>query len=213
MSFSYESYEVDDAVAAVNENVRPLNWKIWLNEDGAEYETHLRLGFEFIRRNSDRRYSTRTLQAILQAADEAENLRVYDINRPTNLPALITLTRPISYDEETEVKSGGLAAAGVLFAGDDGRFVITTAPQFRRNGIGRALMRIANHMGPVTVYANNGNYDGQRFLLACNLMPISISSVGTVSYSASIPQVEADDGSSDRLRRLRGRGRNQDNPF
>ena len=192
MSYFYESYPIN-ALVAGHDGVEGLEANVYLSDGGSSsYETNLRLAHDFIRRNGDRRYSRRTLNGILRAADQAEMMRVHGVDTTENFPALFTLGCPVSYDEETEVKAGGMVGVGVLFDDDDGKFVLATVPGYRRRGIGRLLVNIARAgvSGAISVHVSQHNHTGQQFLSACQFFPVSITSAGTVCYASTLPMPE-----------------------
>lgn len=139
-----------------------------------EYEAKLRWAFDFLRANGEGRYTDNTLMSLLRAADrQASEMRV------AQEPLVIILGSPFTYDEETEVKSGGDAALAVVVPTDDlgTKTLVATVYGARRKGLGRVLVRFVRQL----VDEQSSYWVGARatesilFGLACGLSPASMN--------------------------------------
>ena len=177
----------------------------------------LRSAFSFLRANADRRYSATVLMTLMDYADrmeafDAEALRAMSDQFPT----VITIGSPFSYDEETEVKSGGLVGVGVILP--DRRVLLATHRNVRRQGVAAFVHEVVRNFPTpegCSYWIHQENRPGQQFALAVGLMPYDVNRRGAVLYRSS-PLQETDDAVSDmddreienRLRRSPRRGLN-----
>src|SRR6478735_8761872 len=90
----------------------------------AAYEGSLRTAFNFLRRQDDGRYSSRTKMRLLAAANIHEQARVTGANSADALPEVMLLSKPFSFDEETEVKAGGPIGVLVCWPGENGKMLL-----------------------------------------------------------------------------------------
>lgn len=160
-------------------------------ETGHErYGTLMRQAFNFIRLHADRRYSDTTLMRLVRAAEGAERNPVG--TRLDNMPALVAVESPTSYDEETEVKTGGITALAVNWPHNDGKTVLAVHRSFRRQKYGTLVARalIETVCGAPAYWVSARNAPGQQFLLSMGLMPTSMNGAGAVCYSYSAGEEE-----------------------
>src|SRR5688500_3914727 len=130
------SNAVVDAVIEEEDVVSPppLPQMQYLDRSSPGYAMHLRNAFTFFRRHArNPGYSSGTLMRLLNAADSAEA----STDRTNNLPVLTISTAPVSYDEDTEVKSGGMV--GALVTWPDGKSLLAVESNSRRKGIARDI--------------------------------------------------------------------------
>ncbi len=159
---------------------------LYYPDDGAQYVGRLREAFAFLRRHGDRRYSARSLMNLLSTADTVEALtesgRVLDTRA---LPVVLVAETPFTYDEETEVKSGGIAAVAVKYP--DGKTMVGVHQTRRRARVGMACVRMLGDYlpGPVVLWVHNTNTVGQQFCLSLGLTPRSMNPSGAMAYSAT----------------------------
>ena len=152
-----------------------------------------RQAFAFFRRNADRRYSASVLMSLLTHAEaieaDAERGVLPDSSEDDaahRYPAVMTLGTPFEYDEETEVKSGGLVGVAVLLP--DNRVLFAVLPDQRRKGVGREMTRLlAGRYDYFNLnwWIHQENRDGQQFALAVGLMPYQVNRHGAVLYRAT----------------------------
>lgn len=195
--------------AQVEAESRPVHWNVdWLVRDffyesglpepcpevgvyeaGHErYATLMRQSFNFLRQHGDRRYSDTTLMRVVRAAEQVERSATHT----DNMPSLVTIELPTAYDEDTEVKTGGLCAMAVCWTHNDGKTAIATHQSMRRRRYGslmvRALQNTVCSLPAFWVSARNA--PGQQFLLSLGLMPTSMNGAGAVRYSLSAQEEE-----------------------
>lgn len=179
--------------------------------DGAQYEDTLRKAFNFLRRHDDGRYSSRTKMRVLSAAERAEKLRTEGAT-PTSsgLPGVLSVETPFSYDEDTEVKLGGVVAVAVVWPTEEGRLLLATHTEHRRNRIGQLLVEACRVLGvtELTAWVNRTNRAGQHFLLSLGFAATAINNSGGVCWQTHEPV----DGMEDHLDPLDPRQRGDYQP-
>jgi GNAT superfamily N-acetyltransferase len=180
--------ERDGQMVIINESwpesaeVRLLN-----QGDGDQYGLALRQAFSFFRRHADGRYSNNTIMRILTAADRwdervANDERTYD-NR---LPNLAICVIPTTYDENTEVKNGGMVGVLVSWEDDSKRAIMAVHKNYRRKSIGTSLfIRMRYSVLNANWWVGRHNQTGQQFLLSIGLFPTAFNTSGAIRYSAA----------------------------
>lgn len=158
--------------------------------DSDRYASLLRQSFNFLRQHGDRRYSDNTLMRIVRAAETAESNAVGVVQPMDNMPWLVLVESPSSYDEETEVKTGGISAMAVCWKHNDGKTVLATHRSLRRKKLGTLVARgVQNAVTNDPSYWVAGhNAPGQQFLLSMGLQPTSLNNSGAVRYSYGLSQ-------------------------
>jgi hypothetical protein len=138
----------------------------------------LRAAFTFFRQHADRRYSSKTLMALIDNADRLEGTG----DRYSQV-TVVTVSIPFTYDEETEVKSGGVLGMGVLLP--DRRILIAVRASARRQGLGRLIFENLDlaYVPTSVMWLNRYNAVGQQFALAMGLVPQEMRPSGAVAYS------------------------------
>lgn len=163
------------------------------------YIAALRTAYDVIRRYGDGRYSSRSLVNISNAADEAAALEQYPneynaVSRniiTARLPHLLRATLPSSYDEETEVKFGGVVSAAVVFPANDNKTLLAVSPGMRKKGIGSAMLVLVNSsIAPPVCWVHRTNSGGQQFLLRNGYAPSTITTGGAVRYTLAFGRDE-----------------------
>lgn len=155
-------------------NSAPENLEVaYYDHSTPGYAQHLRGAFQFIRRNSANRYSNNSLMRLATAADET---------RDDRKPVITVATSPMSFDEETEVKSGG--TSGMLVTFPDGRALLAVAVSQRRQGIATRLFRHNSNWTTITphFWVHSTNAPAQQFLLSMGLAPTALNGSGAVRY-------------------------------
>lgn len=139
----------------------------------------LRAAFAFFRQHADRRYSSRTLLKLMDTADLMEN----NPQIPVGVH-VVTASVPFHYDEETEVKSGGVLGVGVMLP--DRRMLIAVREAARRRGIGTQMYSALENMSyPATgvLWLSQHNVAGQHFALSLGVLPQEMRSNGAIAYA------------------------------
>ena len=146
----------------------------WLEPGDAGYTQALSQAFPFLRRNADGRYSDTTLMKLTRAVD--------NIDGAGDLPTIVIAEMPYSYDELTEVKSGGIAAMAVTY--QSGKTLLAVHRNLRRRGLGRCMTSMVGGYSPTAphYWVGGSNAVGQQFLVASGLRPTAINSRGAVRY-------------------------------
>lgn len=154
--------------------------------DGAVYEDALRQAFNFLRRHDDGRYSSRMKMRVLQAAEQAEAGRVNSLDADYNLPGVVTLMVPFSFDEDSEVKTGGMLGVAVVWPTEGGRLMLAVNQSNRRQRLGSLLFGILQYpvqAGSLTSWVNRSNTIGQHFLLSRGFSPTGFNQSGGVCWT------------------------------
>lgn len=147
----------------------------------ADVARAVRQAFAFFRRHGDRRYSAASLMRLLAFADRIDQGHVEDI------PCIVTCEVPFSYDEDTEVKSGGIVGIAILLP--DNRMMLAVHSERRRKRVGTALLRFVGDYFtsyPV-VWAHRANTTAAGFLASQELMPWAINTAGAVQFCTRQP--------------------------
>lgn len=158
-----------------------------LGHDPALTSAAIRQAFAFFRRHGDRRYSAQSLMRLLAFADRL------DAGDFTEQARIVTCEVPFSYDEDTEVKSGGVL--GVAVSLPDGRVMLAVHQERRRGRVGTALLAFVRdyyNAAPI-VWVHRQNMVGAAFLCSQEYMPWVINTEGAVQYCAGQPQAEESD--------------------
>lgn len=154
------------------------------------YATLMRQGFNFIRQHGDRRYSDTTLMRLVRAAEQAE--RSAAGAQLSNMPNLVVVEAPTAYDEETEVKTGGISAMAICWPHNDGKTVLAVHRDKRRSKYGTLVLRALQESYCMTpaLWVSARNFTAQQFLLSVGLMPTSLNGAGAVRYSDAAQEEE-----------------------
>lgn len=159
----------------------------------------MRTAFEFINKNSEGRYSDRTLMSISRwekrlagkTSDERIALFTEDADNTGAgmflAPKVIIAEKEFCYDEDTETKTGGVLGMLVMLPHSDDesyRAVLSVADGVRRRNIGKALANATQVMNtmPVHFFAGAGNRLAMRLAAAANMQITSVSG-RTVQYT------------------------------
>lgn len=160
-----------------------------LQPSSTGYGQHLRASFQFFRRHAQNRYSASTLMRLANAAGEFDDRTrqgTEDSPRTSSLlPVLTVASRPLSYDEDTEIKNGG--TVGMMVTWPDGKALFAVVSGSRRQGIGRRIFAHNSRYANVNPYfwVNTSNVPAQQFLLAMGLTPTGLNGNGAVRYGYS----------------------------
>lgn len=169
-------------------------------DDYHSYVAVLRDAFNFISRCDNGRYSSRSKMKIQNAAIRAEaEQSPYDLDLDY-YPIVMTLSKTPSFDEDTEVKTGGTAGVAVVWASDNGRFLLATAPLCREKGVAATLLdEIQRHVPQAMTWVGQTNSEAQRVLLRRGFVPSALNSSGAVCYTlhGGMPNDVGQDGFSD----------------
>lgn len=181
-----DSYTVNAHLARVPEDER-LTFR-FAYPGYAEYGQWLRSAFGFFRRHGGGRYTDATLMQLVRAADKYEgalrNGAEFDaVHEDTDLPVLVVADRPYSYDEDTEVKTGGMVGLAVCWPERQGKTLVAVQADYRRKHIGSLLLtQVRSLVRDASLWVGQQNVIGQKFLLANNLVPVGFSSGMAIRY-------------------------------
>ena len=141
--------------------------------------------FDFLQRNADGRYTDRTLMAISRWGFRCDEALRRERRLEDPRPWVLSVHREVTYDEDTEVKSGGTMACAVTIPAEYGnRLVMAVHPDARRQGFGRRLLNEAcDYVAGLHAYVGSGNRVGQQFLLSAGMMPMSMSNGRSILYA------------------------------
>lgn len=154
------------------------------NDDAREVATKLRQAFTFFRKHGDGKYSANTIMSLLRASEgisaAIENGGVVHAN---HLPSLAVAEMPYSFDEETEVKSGGLM--GIAIHLPDNRILIAVHSEARRKRLGTVLLHILRAWRPageMSIWVHRSNDVAQHFLLSNECVPWVLNPSGAIQW-------------------------------
>ncbi len=141
------------------------------------YPVYLSKSFQYVRSQGGGHYSDRTVMH-LQRNIERVDRDPHDMD----LPFLVVAEAPFSYDEDTEVKSGGIL--GMLIRWPDTKTVIAVHRNSRRKSVGRRLFEVAqrNYLD-MSFWVGRSNRQGQQFLLSLGMSPSAMNSQGGIRFS------------------------------
>lgn len=176
---SHVAYCVEKALAHIrHENNPNINLEV-ITPHHERWAMSMRQAFEFLRAAAGRHYTHSTLMKVLDFADNYGFRTDDDSPKPCLLRAVVES----SYDPDTEVKRGGLL--GVLVQMNDGnrRAVLAVAEQFRRKGVGSALLDLHTRaIGSPNFWVARGNVGAQQFLLQRGLVVQQMNGRGALMY-------------------------------
>lgn len=143
--------------------------------------------FDFFQRHANGRYSDRTLMALSRWSQFSTEL-VEGRPRRTGegiIPAVFSLAKEVTYDEDTEVKSGGTVGMAVTLPAEVGaKLVLAVAPDMRRNGYGRALLEEAGGtVHHLHTWVSSMNRAAMQFLLSASMRPIAMNRRSAVMFA------------------------------
>lgn len=131
----------------------------------------MRAAFQFLRTHGDSKYTATSLMNLLSAAEGATGDR----------PLLHVLEAPSSYDEETEVKTGGMVGVAIKYT--NGKTLLAVKREHRRHGHGLLLLDAASRRGMApNLWVHRENLGAIRFLAAAGYSPQSMNSQGALSF-------------------------------
>lgn len=180
-----EALPIPDYLAAAPEALELLH----LTPSDTGYGTHLRASFQFFRRHAQNRYSASTLMRLANAAGEFDDRTRQGTEQSprtsTLLPVITVAHKPTSYDEDTEVKSGG--TVGMMITWPDGKALFAVTGGARRQGIGRRIFIRNSNYSMVQPYfwVGTTNIPAQQFLLSMGLTVTGLNGNGAVRYGTS----------------------------
>lgn len=156
------------------------------------YRSALEQAFPFFRRFSQGRYSSQSLMRLARAVDEYDGYG----SSAGNLPLFLIASTPFSYDEETEVKSGGTLAMLAYWPSQDGRTMLAIAPPHRGKRLGTSMVACLRDYinSEVTLWVGRTNTLGHRLALTSGLFPTAISPSGAVRYATAMLDADGDGG-------------------
>lgn len=154
---------------------------------GPRYGTHAQWteAWNFLRRHHNRRYSDRTLMALVRAADRAKDYNA-DVEHPYQ-PGFFSVTQEVDYDDRTEVKTGGTLGVCVVLPAEDGaRLAVAVHQDYRRKTIGRLLVEFAKLLAtdayPVSLWSGRQALEAGQFALSAGFTPNVITPSGSMQY-------------------------------
>lgn len=102
------------------------------------------------------------------------------------MPYVFIVESPYSWDDETEIKRGGILGALVCLPNDEGEYrgILAVAENARKQGIGKCLLeRQQAWTGVINMYAHQSNAIAMRLAASVGMGPIQVnSSTGAVQY-------------------------------
>lgn len=160
-----------------------------------EMSNVLRRAFAFFRRHDDGRYSANSKMDLLRFADKLDEYWQNDIEYDASeFPDIAYAEVPFSYDEETEVKTGGVVGMVIVLPG--GRTMLAVHQEKRRARVGQALLITARDAirYELALWIHRTNLVAQHFAISDSLgfMPFTVNRLGAVQYSMNPPVEDSD---------------------
>ena len=157
-----------------------------------QYLTRLKEAVTFLRRNSSRRYSDSQLGSLMRKVDVCEE-RVASINgrhsyfdADYRMPTLLIVGDEPGYDEETEVKTGGIIGVAIIIPSLDespSKVLMAVKESRRREGIGTKLMAGFRQVMPTyntVTYVSATNTTGLLFAIDAGFLPAELTPNGVM---------------------------------
>jgi len=148
------------------------------NSDRSSYLQYASQAYSFFRQTASR-YSPATLNAIAYISDNAHDGTTAD------LPQISVAQIPYHYDDESEIKFGGIIGMRISWPG---KTVLTVHPQVRRSGIGTLL--VSDSSTPLKLWVGRTNIAAQIFLLSRGFYAEAFNRNGAVLYSRNSDDAE-----------------------
>lgn len=193
--FASGDWRTEELTAALPESLRDQNISMsHIDYTSQMYPLALEKVFSFMSSSANGRYSDRTMMTIRRTADRWRDTTSSDRARYINdelgsnpyLPYIFIVESPYSWDEETEIKRGGILGAMICLPNDEGEFrgVLAVAENVRQQGIGKALLeRQQGWTGVINLYAHQSNMNAMRLAASVGMAAIQVnSSTGAVQY-------------------------------
>jgi len=197
--FASGDWRTQELTEALPQHLRDANVSMSHIEYSSEwYPLALEKVFSFISANANGRYSDRTMMTLRRAADRWRDTtatqRYSYINEELGnnpyMPYIFIAESPYSWDDETEIKRGGILGALVCLPNDEGEYrgVLAVAEASRQQGIGKSLLtRQQAWTGVLSMYAHQNNANAMRLAASVGMAPIQVnSSTGAVQYGRAV---------------------------
>lgn len=165
----------------------------------ALYGSNLSMLYRFFRSHSDGRYSSRTMNKLSSLPLDWEEARSRGGNVDfSQFPMLVVASKPYTFDQETETKSGG--QLGVAVAWENGTTIIAVHRDGRRTHIGSGLIeRMSSYHNPV-MWVGRRNVPGQMFALKSGLFVTAMNADGALRMAQQPMDEEGMEGSEEEVR-------------
>ena len=124
--------------------------------------------------------------------------RINNMEDPSKFPIIIRASIPTTFDQLTEIKSGGTLAYAVVWPNDDGRTLLCVHTAARRKHYGSLVLDIAKRYSVrgLRMWVHNTNTVAQQFLLSNQLLlGGNFTTSGGICYE-SVP-LPTEDGAED----------------
>lgn len=147
----------------------------YVYQDGPSYSPALRNAYEFFRRNANGRYSPGTLVAISRSWDALCS------GETDALPHIVTAESPFTYDNLTEVKTGGVL--GMMITWPE-KAILAVSRDTRRTGIGTSMFNeMLYQQATLNAWVGRENTVGHHFCLSRGMFPTAMNGQGAVRYT------------------------------
>lgn len=157
-----------------------------------QYLTRLKEAVTFLRRNSSRRYSDSQLGSLMRKVDVCEERVASNNGRHSyfeadyRMPTLVIMEDEPGYDEETEVKTGGIIGVALIIPSLDespSKVLMAVKEARRREGIGTKLMVGFRQVMPTyntVTYVSGSNTIGLLFAIDAGFVPAELTPNGVM---------------------------------
>jgi hypothetical protein len=193
--FSSGDWRTNELTEALPQELRDKNVSMsHLDYSSEMYPLALEKAFSFMSSSANGRYSDRTMMTLKRVSDRWRNTtpqqRYTFINDELGanpyMPYVFIVESPYSWDDETEIKRGGILGALVCLPNDEGEYrgILAVAENARKQGIGKCLLeRQQAWTGVINMYAHQSNAIAMRLAASVGMGPIQVnSSTGAVQY-------------------------------
>lgn len=189
--FAADNWRNDECESALASELVSEGIKLSYIDFGSDlYPLALSTAFTFFSTQSSGRYTDRTMMTIRRIADKwadsTRSDRDEHVSTEGYLPNLYIAESPYSWDEETEIKRGGILSILMCLPNDEGEYrgLLAVTEQIRRRNLGRSMMRACSMFnGRMSWYIHQTNFAGMALATDSGFAPIQVNSnTGTIQY-------------------------------
>lgn len=140
--------------------------------------------FDFLQRHAEGRYSDRTLMTVSRLSRKSEEAASGGVDSYEFGGSVLVAATEVHYDEDTEVKHGGILGVAVCIPTEQGvKAVLAVAPGARRSGVGSCLVdRLRGGFRNPTLWIGAANLVAQRFMVNQAAFPVAMNARGAIQY-------------------------------
>lgn len=158
--------------------------------------------FRFFRAHADGKYTARTMNKLSSLPLAWEDYRASGRDMSTEFPFIANAAKPYSYDEDTEIKTGG--KIGTAIAWSNGTTVIAVNNNARRKHVATALLEHVSAVYRPVLWVGRQNIPGQMLCLKSGLYVTAMNASGALRMAGTPMDedgMEGDENENDRAQR------------